>query len=291
MRASLPISLSLLLFALAPARAQQPASATDSASAAQERDARLVRLEGTVYLHLADQPEGAFIAAAQGMSLGEGDLVRTGSDGRAEVGMDGDTLIEVSPDTDFIVSSLDPDDTEFHLGVGSFVGKIQTLTQGQSMTFSGDSAIAAVRGTELAEEAEAGQPTSVGVFDEGHVSVTSPSGGPATLLGPGQETSVVAGKPPSPPGPLRRLAGLRARMDFVRRARERLHARWRPRPWRRRQRMRARMARRPVLRAGELRNVSAAQRGRAYRNLGRAKRRTRQGKRQAQRKKKKKRRP
>jgi hypothetical protein len=88
-------------------------------------------------------------------------------------------------------------------------------------------AVAAVRGTELAVAQEKDQPSQVGVFDEGHVAVTSPgAGGRELVVGPGQETEIRKGQRPSEARPLQVLLKHRDRISFVRQRREIIRQNW-----------------------------------------------------------------
>ena len=77
----------------APPPKAAPQAAEEGEGAGEEREARLTRVDGAVYVHTADQAEGEFVKAEAGMPLEDGDLVRTGSDGSAEVTLDGESEI------------------------------------------------------------------------------------------------------------------------------------------------------------------------------------------------------
>ena len=245
------LALMLLLAGSLHAADQSPPESDD-------REARLTTVEGTVYVHLHGQPDGEFIAAEADAPVEEGDLVRTGTDGRAEVTLDGETVIEMSPNTDFLVNSLAQEQTEFHVGIGAIVAKIKTLLAGRAMRFTTVSAVAAVRGTELGvSQAGDDSPARIGVFDEGHVSVTTPKGGGEVKLGPGQETDVARGAAPGAPGALRAFAPARERMQALRRRQAFMRLNWRPRALEQRQALRRALAQRRSVRADQLRNVRA----------------------------------
>ena len=86
-------------------------------------EARLLAVDGTVMLHPHNRPEGEFSAAEADESLEDGDGVRTGADGTAEVSLDGQSLIEVGPDSYFIAKSLAPERTLFQLSFGHLIAK------------------------------------------------------------------------------------------------------------------------------------------------------------------------
>lgn len=90
------------------------------------------------------------------------------------------SVIRLGPNTDFLVNSLDTAESEFFLGIGRLVAKLRSLAAGREVRFRTATAVAAVRGTELAVEQENDDaPTRVGVFDEGQVVVSSHDGADA----------------------------------------------------------------------------------------------------------------
>ena len=246
------------------------AAALALASAAYSSDARelrVTRVEGTVYLHLHDHPEGDFIPAEEGTPMEEGDHVRTGTDGTAELAIDGDSVIELAPNSDFIVNSLAAQRTEFHLGIGSFMAKIKTLLKGRRMEFHTQTAVAAVRGTELAVSQEEDQPTRVGVFDEGHVSVRTQGQRKEVAVGPGEETSISRGQPPAVAGPLKAMLAHRQRFEGVRRRAGQIAAAWVPRSMNQRTNARKQYLSRPRVAAKALQNVRESRRFENYSRL------------------------
>ncbi len=246
-------------------RAAAAAVAAAGSAATTELEARLVKASGSVYVHTSRQPAEQFIRAEEGMPLEPGDIVRTGSDGAAEISLDGESLFSLASNTDFAVKSLKPDDAQLFLGLGRLVAKVRKLMAGQRMRFSTPAAVAAVRGTELAiEQPEGDQPARVGVLDEGRVEVTRPEGGPGVTLSPNQETDVARGKPPTPPKPLAALltakssiAPLRGRLTEVRRQ-------WKKRTLIERETQRVQLAQKAPLPALNLPHVGPAQRQRTY---------------------------
>src|SRR5437879_6921433 len=145
------------------------------------------------------------------------DLIRTGTDGKAELGLNAESVIQLGSNTDFQISQLTPQKIGWRLDIGSLVAKIHSLLKDQQMEFATASAVAAVRGTELAmAQEDVGAPTRVGVLDEGKVAVTAASGGQPVFLQPGQETEVLKGRPPTAAKPLSTLAASRKDMDQVR---------------------------------------------------------------------------
>lgn len=235
------------------------ARAQDDAGGGQ-LEARLSRVEGSVHLHVGGQPDDQLVEAQEGEELGEGDLIKTGQDGRAEITLEGPSVIDVAPNTDFTVKSLAPQDTVFGLDLGSFIAKIKKLADSQQMHFATPTAVAAVRGTELSVAAGGdGQPAHVGVFDEGHVAVTSPGFAGETQLGPGQESEIRSGGPPSAARPLTALLAGRSRLAAIRRRQAYWRSHWRARPPAQRRAMRQAFMRRRAIRRERLQRLHPAQ--------------------------------
>ena len=156
-----------------------------------QRDARLVRSTGAVYLHRTGSPEGEFVAVSSGTPLLSGDWLRVGLDGAAELAFDGATSIGLSSGTDLALSSLSRAGTELRLALGTMTAKVAKLGRRQSFRVRTPNAVAAVRGTEfVVEQDEADGDSRVAVVDEGEVEVSASSGGEAVLVRPRQETAV-----------------------------------------------------------------------------------------------------
>jgi hypothetical protein len=247
------------------------ALAQDSGAAdadAPQREARLVGVSGTVYLHLHEHPDDEFVPAAADASLAAGDMVRTGSDGSAELALDGDSIIELGHGTDFIVNSLDSNQTEFHLGLGSLLAKLRSLTGAEGMSFRTSNSVAAVRGTELGvASADDGQPTQVGVFDEGHVAVQSAGAAGEVQLGPGQETQALRGSAPAQAHPLRALAAGSGHMSMVRQRLSTVRRSWKPRSPAQQSAARGKLLGRKRTPGSKLKGVPAGMKARNYKAL------------------------
>lgn len=195
---------------------------------AADREARLTRTEGVVAVTSPEGDGAIALAEGQDMPLEAGDRVRTGADGAAEITLDGETVMELGPSSDFTVHSLRRSRTFFGLDLGSVVASVKKLLPREKMEFKTPVAVAAVRGTELAVAQNPTGETTVGVFDEGQVEVRGE--GEPVRVGPNQETEVRRGKSPRAPRELRALAGIRERLGFLRERRPRLAKAWRLRP-------------------------------------------------------------
>ena len=171
------------------------------ASADADWDARIVGATGTVSVLLASEGVSQPYPAQDGLPLSPGDSVTTGNDGRALLTLSGEHSITLLPDSSITIASVSKSQTLFDLARGRLLAFISPLSSDQKLSVETPQAVAAVRGTEFGVDAGASQ-ASVGVFDEGHVEVFSPSG--RVLIGPNQETSVAPGKTPLPPRALTR---------------------------------------------------------------------------------------
>ena len=170
-------------------------------------DARLTAVTGEVVVHPAGG--GDEVAGAADMPLEEGDRVTTSADSTAEISLDGQSLISLRENSDFLLENTQKSASVFSLSLGSLLAKIEKLGS-RSMSVRSPTSVAAVRGTEFGVDVE-GDDSHVGVFDEGRVEVQGVSGG-TEVLTPNQETSVARGQAPARAVPLRRFAARRALM-------------------------------------------------------------------------------
>lgn len=211
-------------------------------------DARITDFQGSVKVITPDEPDG--VAPSQDLPLEAGDRIVTGANGRVEIGVEGESVVELGPNTDFTADSLDRKTPVFGLGLGTLIGKIKAglFGDGGELQVRTADAVAAVRGTEFGVENEGTGGSHVGVFDEGHVAVRGAVGGEVQLA-PNQETSVFHGQRPQEVRALRRFLAHRQRMIAMRRRIVFLHRRWARLPPGKRRAMRQKMIqRRRVLR-------------------------------------------
>ncbi|PKM98006.1 MAG: hypothetical protein CVU79_05520 [Elusimicrobia bacterium HGW-Elusimicrobia-3] len=177
-------ALSLLL-AAGPAASQQPddgdyrkmmeqmmKSGNNSQARAQSWDARLKVISGTVMVKTVDGDEWSRITGE--MPLDPNDMVKTSSDGLAEIYLDDKGAISLGRNTELEISSLEQEDAVFSINFGSLVAKIKHfLNEKHRLKVRTPSAVCAVRGTEFAVEySQLSKEFSAGVFDEGRVAVT-----------------------------------------------------------------------------------------------------------------------
>lgn len=205
-------------------------------------DARLTLVEGEVTVIYHDQDKTG-VSAEEGMLLEAGDVVKTGPESRAEIGLEADSAIELDERSEFKVTALDRTESAFFLETGAVVLKILNLLKDRGkLRVQTPTAIAAVRGTEFAVEYKTDGETAVAVFDEGSVAVRGLEGdGGEVTLSKSEETSVMLGRMPEKPRPLERLIRHRARMAMLRRRAAGLRRAWRAVPVARRRAMRQEM--------------------------------------------------
>jgi hypothetical protein len=254
----------------AAAAASTPQDAEAQAGEGDEADqeARLTEVTGAVYVHLPGHGEDEYARAEPDMPVAAGDEIRVGDDSSAELTLEGHTVIHIGPNSDFIVNSLAPEATEFHLGLGSIVAKIKHLVDGRRMEFRTPTTLAAVRGTELGvAQGGDGEPARVGVFDEGDVAVSGTARPGEIHIGPNQEVRVEGGRV-GRPAAMSFFNAHRARLERARsRQRQMLAGAWRPRPLAERRQRRAMLLQRKALKRAELQGLSPQQRQRQYRAL------------------------
>ena len=247
------------------------AAAVAPAHAAGQGELRLVTVSGSVFVRTAGSPADRFVTAQAGMSLEPGDVVRTGLDGGAEISIDGQSVILLSPGSDFALQSQEPSETRLFLGLGRLLAKIEKMVAGRKLTFATPTAVAAVRGTELGiEELETGE-SRVAVFDEGVVAVSRADGGPEVTLRANQETAVAGGKAPAPARALEAFKSAKASVPQLRQRLGEVRKQWAARTVVDRQRQRSEFLKQPAVGAAGLPKFTGAQTKRAYPQLSPAK--------------------
>lgn len=195
-------------------------------AAAQEAwDARVAAVSGDASVQPADgSPE---VSAEEDMPLEAGDRIVVGEGGSAEVALDGESLITVRENSEFVIEKTAKAETSFFLKAGSLLAKIQKLASGRFAVRT-PTAVAAVRGTEFGVETD-GEETHVGVFDEGKVEVSGQDGAPELLIS-NQETSVGKGRRPVAAFQLKRFVARRQLMRGHSRRISQIRGRWQALP-------------------------------------------------------------
>jgi hypothetical protein len=198
------------------------ASAQSSAAPAPAWRARLTKVSGDVQIRAAGGP--SFSAAKAGRKLAEGDEVRTGRGGVAELALDGDAVLQLKPRSDFTLSKTDKSSSFVTLALGTVLAKLHRLASNRAFEVRTPTAVAAVRGTEFGVSVERSL-TRVGVFSEGLVEISDSAGHQLTLA-PGQESEVPEGGPPSAAAKLKAFASYAADMRSLNSRLEQIKKDW-----------------------------------------------------------------
>jgi hypothetical protein len=170
------------LLAAAPCAAQNPdeyrkmldeamKSGGPSAGQPVQWDARLKRISGEVLLKSSDAAEWVSVEAAE-VPLDPDDSVKTGSSGSAEVYLENQGVIALGRNTELELRTLEKDDSEIKLILGSIIAKIEKFAmKKRRFAVRTPSAVCAIRGTEFAvEHSRFNNETAAAVFEEGNVS-------------------------------------------------------------------------------------------------------------------------
>ena len=186
---ALVLALALLI---APAGAR-PASA-------QQAQATLTILAGSVTHQPAAGPPGAFAPATDGMDLANGDRIRTGPDSTALVTFADGSTVTVQPDTEIAINRVGggarPPRTAIQIILGTVWARVVRLLDPQAeFALEGQNATATVRGSEIGAQQNA-DGTFVCWTRSGSMTVTG--FGQSLTLQPGQATTVAPSQPPTP---------------------------------------------------------------------------------------------
>lgn len=189
-------------------------AAVPVAVAEQSWDARLTRVEGKVSVEAAGASSDEAVPGEADMPLADGDRIVTGSDGRAEIALDPERVLELGPGSDLTIESIAHEESVFRLALGYLAAKLEAF-QKRRYKVQAPNIVAAVRGTEFAVEVSAGEELTAvaGVFGEGRLAVTASDGTEETLLGPGEEAERVGRRPL---GKARKMAFLLKRAERIR---------------------------------------------------------------------------
>jgi hypothetical protein len=217
-------------------------------------DARLTSVDGLVTVLPSGRTEA--VAAAAGLPVSEGDVIQVGADGRAELALSDKGLVSLGPGSTLALARLDQAQSFLDLSVGSLVAKLNFHADvvPHRLAVRTPAAVAAVRGTEFGVVVDADGGTSVGVFDQGRVSVTDKADASIqeTMLTPNQEARVPSGAAPDVEvrdgraylqrsGELKDLSSYRPVLDSVRGREDAVRRDWRAPSREERARERARL--------------------------------------------------
>lgn len=225
-------------------------------------EVRLIDRVGQVYVRLAGAPDDDLIEAPDQSSLEEGDQILTGRDSFARLALDGDSIMELGPQSDFTIRKLEGPAYDFFLSGGRFLAKIKSLLESKkTMNVRTPVAVAAVRGTELGilYDDETGE-NDICVFDEGEVAVESTSTGQAVVLKAGTEATVVRGLGHIRPRPIQKFEGLRERLVLVRERRNVVWKEWKAKSWQERTEFRRKLNEERMIKKHKIPNFRPARR-------------------------------
>jgi hypothetical protein len=188
-----------LIFACALLLVCSAARGQGAATAVSTMTANIV--EGGVMVQLAGASSTQ--ALVQGAVLHEGDVVRTGADGRVEISLPGGSTLRLGQNAAFELRELAPERKRFRarLWIGSLWAKVHKLLHDEAFQIETDNAVAGVRGTEFLVEAgaEAGE-DRVRVY-EGAVEVREHKSQWTHVVEPGHELAFRRGAQPGAPRP------------------------------------------------------------------------------------------
>ncbi|MBI4423745.1 MAG: FecR domain-containing protein [Elusimicrobia bacterium] len=158
-------------------------------------DAVLRRVSGPVSIKALGHR--SFVPADPGAGLIEGDTLKTGPGGVAQLEFDGGAILLVTGGSTFVLGG-EPGDpiVEFKLGEW-LLGLTRKLGRGRRFRVSTPQAVAAVRGTLFWGQTGPRETLLAGL--EQTVEITAQ--GKTVALGPGQLVKVPSGKPPEKPVP------------------------------------------------------------------------------------------
>jgi hypothetical protein len=210
------LPLFLLLFPL-PSPCAQP-SAPFSAT--------LVDFEGEVLVQKGG--ENLWLPVEKDMPLEQGDHMKTGAKGFAEILVDDGSQIRLEENSEITLSELSADSqtksvtASVYLWFGRMLSNVSRLAHSRSkFEVLTPTVVAGVRGTDFAVEVLDTKQTDVGVFD-GEVGVAGldrqkrPMGESEVVLGKGYQSSVFRNRPPAPPVQLReRMLSLTPQFEFL----------------------------------------------------------------------------
>ncbi|MBI5622211.1 MAG: FecR domain-containing protein [Elusimicrobia bacterium] len=169
-------------------------AAPETQTPADAWDARVTMVQGQAAVLNKESAEE--VPAQEGMPLEQGDTVRTGPDGKAELALSPESVIVLGPNSSITLNDMKPKATVLGLDLGSLVAKLRWQgSPGWRMDVITPTAVAAVRGTEFGLSVLETGETTVGVFEEGKVAVRAKDA-PAveeTMLEPRQEVHVTKG--------------------------------------------------------------------------------------------------
>lgn len=218
----------------------------------QSWDARLKVISGKVLVKTAEGGDEWFSVEGV-LPLDPDDVIKTSSDGLAEIYMDDKASMALGRNTEMEIASLAQEDAVFSINFGSLAAKIKHfLNEKQKFSVRTPTAVCAVRGTEFAVEySQMNKETAAAVYDEGSVAVTvsDDSGKPGQefLLEKNTELVISPDTKRFHPVPLFRMGKFRGNIRTMRKRIAALKG-WRPRTSEKRDALRLRYLKGKVVR-------------------------------------------
>jgi ferric-dicitrate binding protein FerR (iron transport regulator) len=188
-------------------------------------EARLTQVSGDVSVIAAGgNAEGTTVPGE--MPLVEGDQVKVGPHGSAEIALTGPTVIQLLEGSSLRIKQLSEKNVIFRLDNGTFLAKVKfEKKDGNQLSVETPTAVAAVRGTEFVVQQESFG-SRIGVLDEGHVAVSAPGSSDQIMLHFNQETRVRRGLSPEKAQALQHLYHYKTQMSLMRERVHFLHKHW-----------------------------------------------------------------
>ncbi len=188
--------------------------------------ATLVDFEGEVLIQKGG--ENLWLPVEKDMPLEQGDHIKTGANGFAEILVDDGSQIRLEENSEITLSELSADSqtksvtASVYLWFGRMLSNVSRLAHSRSkFEVLTPTVVAGVRGTDFAVEVLDTKQTDVGVFD-GEVGVAGldrqkrPMRESEVVLGKGYQSSVFRNRPPAPPVQLReRMLSFTPQFEFL----------------------------------------------------------------------------
>lgn len=179
------------------------ACAPATPTAAPSRTALVSELRNAVELHAADSTD--WQAAAEGQTLAAGGGVRTGENARARVDISDGTILRLTANTEFELTTLSPEAdnpvTKWTLNAGHIFIQVTKALGVGSFEVDTPNGVATVRGSLMGVEYHPANAHMIITCLEGECTLTQPATGQSTTLTAGQQTGIRGlGNDPRPAG-------------------------------------------------------------------------------------------
>ncbi|MEE8425234.1 MAG: FecR domain-containing protein [Elusimicrobiota bacterium] len=235
------MNLLLALLLIAPSAG---AASAAKAKTPKTWDVRLRKYKGDVDVRFSGTK--AWIRPERNIPLEQGDEIRVGKKGYAEISFGADSIVHLRADASLVIEDTRLDSPSLYLKFGTLLQKIKSLkflrkrysSSGMTWRVRSKAAHAAVRGTEFGVQVSADGKMTAGVFDEGQVDLVSAKGGAVARLKPNNEAAVDPDGELGPVGPLSDLLAYRVHMRSLRKKLLAIQRRYRVLPIQKRRQLR-----------------------------------------------------